>query len=287
MDPRMPKNTGGWMEPFSGMAAAGTAGTVKNLMGLTLGSYGFTKDKYKDKYQYDFKPTVQGGGGIANLPPNSGGWIKPLKSYIVTSEWGMRTHPITGERRLHGGIDMAAPTGTPIYASKSGRVTMSGMYPGWGNYVRIAHSGGFSTGYAHQERIFARDGQYVQRGQKIGLVDSTGSSTGPHLHFEEYFNGQNINPRNIIPRLMDGGYTYNTGIAELHPRETVLSAPLSQDLKDGLNNLASGQNTGYNVTVDLRGSSIKEDVDIEGAIKRAFEERDRIASRGRRVGRRG
>lgn len=285
MDKRMPKSTGGWMEMFTGIGAAGVAGSTKNLMGTVLGSYGFLKDKYKGKYDYGLTPTVGGGDKtITNLPPNSGGWIKPLKAYSVTSEWGMRKNPVTGIYTLHGGIDMAAPTGTPIYASKSGTVTMSGMYPGWGNYVRIAHNGGYSTGYAHQQRIFAREGQYVRRGQKIGLVNSTGNSTGPHLHFEEYLNGRNVNPRHIIPRLMEGGYTMNTGIAELHPKETVLTQPLSQDLKTGLNRLANGQDGGYNVTVDMRYSTFEKDIDVKKAVSEALQERDRKASRGRRVG---
>ena len=86
--------------------------------------------------------------------------------------------------RNHEGIDISAPTGTPIFASESGRVTFAGRQGGYGNVVIVKHAGRFKTLYAHASRIHVRKGQFVERGQKIAEVGSTGRSTAPHLHFE-------------------------------------------------------------------------------------------------------
>jgi murein DD-endopeptidase MepM/ murein hydrolase activator NlpD len=111
----------------------------------------------------------------------------------VTSEYGTRWG------RLHAGIDIAAGTGTPIAAAKGGEVVFSGVMNGYGNCIVINHGGGFSTLYAHQSRLAARDGQDVDQGQVIGYVGSTGHSTGPHLHFETRVNGNPQNPRRYLP----------------------------------------------------------------------------------------
>ena len=100
---------------------------------------------------------------------------------------------------MHQGIDIAAPTGTPIVAAKAGDVIFAGGMGGYGNCVIIDHGGGFSTLYGHQSRIAAGDGQSVERGQVIGYVGSTGHSTGPHLHFETRVNGSAQNPRRYLP----------------------------------------------------------------------------------------
>jgi murein DD-endopeptidase MepM/ murein hydrolase activator NlpD len=107
----------------------------------------------------------------------------------VTSEYGYRWG------RMHAGIDIAAPRGTPIRAAKAGDVIFSGWMSGYGNCVIIDHGGGFSTLYAHQSRIAAGDGAAVGRGEVIGYVGSTGHSTGNHLHFETRVSGSPQNPR--------------------------------------------------------------------------------------------
>lgn len=114
-----------------------------------------------------------------------------------SSSYGMRRHPILGYSRMHAGIDFAAPYGAPIYAATDGRVIYSGRHGGHGKYVKISHGNGLATGYAHMSRIVADAGDYVRRGQIIGYVGSTGLSTGPHLHYELYRNGQTINPRSV------------------------------------------------------------------------------------------
>lgn len=127
-----------------------------------------------------------------DLRSGSGGCIWPTRG-VVTSEYGYRWG------RLHAGIDISAPTGTPIWAAKGGVVIFSGVMSGYGNVVVVDHGGGFSTLYAHQSRIAARDGQSVSQGQTIGYVGSTGRSTGPHLHFETRYGGTASNPRGCLP----------------------------------------------------------------------------------------
>lgn len=124
------------------------------------------------------------------------GLIAPVPGRI-TSRYGMRRHPILGYRRMHSGLDFRARHGTPIYAAIDGTVNYSGRNGGYGNYVRIRHSGGLATGYAHMSRIAVRNGQQVRRGEVIGYVGSTGLSTGPHLHYEMYRNGQKIDPASV------------------------------------------------------------------------------------------
>lgn len=115
----------------------------------------------------------------------------------LSSNFGMRMHPILGYSRMHRGIDFAAPAGAPIVAATDGVVAFAGRNGGHGNYVRLDHAGGISTGYSHMSRIVARSGERVRQGQLIGYVGSTGLSTGPHLHYEMYRNGKPINPSSM------------------------------------------------------------------------------------------
>ncbi|APE27536.1 M23 family metallopeptidase [Aurantiacibacter gangjinensis] len=124
------------------------------------------------------------------------GLIRPV-SGAISSRYGMRRHPILGYRRMHGGVDFRGRTGTPIYAATDGTVNFAGRNGGFGNFVRIRHGGGLSTGYAHMSRIAVQNGQRVERGQVIGYIGSTGLSTGPHLHYEMYRNGQKIDPLSV------------------------------------------------------------------------------------------
>ena len=104
---------------------------------------------------------------------------------VISSGFGWRVHPITNERRLHKGVDFAAPTGTPIFAAADGEVIDAGWTDGgYGNIVEIRHSDGSTTLYAHANRVYVTKGQWVNSGQAIAEVGSTGRSTGPHLHFE-------------------------------------------------------------------------------------------------------
>ena len=131
--------------------------------------------------------------------PSSSGWIKPLKSYTFTSAFGMRVHPISKKWKMHEGVDLSAPQGTPIYAAKSGKVTTTSFQAGGaGYYVSINHGDGFSSIYMHMTHYIVKPGDYVNAGQVIGYVGSTGGSTGPHLHFGISYNGTYVNPMNYI-----------------------------------------------------------------------------------------
>jgi len=124
---------------------------------------------------------------------SSVGLLYPVNGRI-TSNFGMRRHPILGYARLHAGVDFGAGWGSPIRATADGVVSFAGRHGGHGNYVRIDHGGGLGTGYGHMSSIAAWGGTRVRAGQVIGYVGSTGLSTGPHLHYEMYRNGRTVNP---------------------------------------------------------------------------------------------
>ena len=131
--------------------------------------------------------------------PSSSGWVSPLPYYTLTSPFGMRLHPVLGYYRMHNGVDMSAAQGTPIYAARSGKVTVASYQAGGaGNYVSINHGDGFSSIYMHMTHYIVSVGQYVTAGQVIGYVGSTGISTGPHLHFGISYNGTYVNPMNYL-----------------------------------------------------------------------------------------
>jgi murein DD-endopeptidase MepM/ murein hydrolase activator NlpD len=126
----------------------------------------------------------------------SGGMQAPVPGRI-TSNYGLRMHPILGYSRMHRGIDFRASHGTPIVATTDGRVTRAGWAGGYGRQVRLSHAGSLTTSYSHMSRIAVSSGQTVRRGQVIGYVGSSGLSTGPHLHYEVYRNGAHVNPRSV------------------------------------------------------------------------------------------
>lgn len=125
-----------------------------------------------------------------------GGVQQPVPGRI-TSNYGLRMHPILGYQRMHRGLDFRASYGTPILAAMDGVVSRAGWAGGYGRQVRITHANGLSTSYSHMSRISVAPGTRVRQGQQIGNVGSTGLSTGPHLHYEMYRNGQTINPRSV------------------------------------------------------------------------------------------
>ena len=112
----------------------------------------------------------------------------------LTSGFGWRTHPVFGGRRFHNGIDIGAPHGANVFAADSGSVLISEYSSGYGNYVVLSHGNGMTTLYAHLSSRSVSAGTTVSKGQVIGLIGSTGVSTGPHLHFEVSVNGSRINP---------------------------------------------------------------------------------------------
>ena len=121
---------------------------------------------------------------------------KPLKSsYYISSPFGWRVNPFDASKRsYHNGLDMACPTGTPIYSTAAGTVVTAGYTSVYGNYVIIKHTSGYKSLYGHMSQINVKYGQYVDQGTIIGKVGSTGQSTGPHLHFTIYKNDKAISP---------------------------------------------------------------------------------------------
>ncbi len=122
----------------------------------------------------------------------------PLGAATLTSGFGMRWNPVLGGIRPHLGIDLAAPAGTPIYATADGIVGKAQWQGGYGLLVALEHGAGLETRYGHMSRLNVATGQHVHRGDIIGFVGSTGNSTGPHLHYETRVNGQAVNP--VPPR---------------------------------------------------------------------------------------
>ena len=135
------------------------------------------------RYQYR-GPAVVGAGGLM--------W--PIASDEITSDYGWRAHPITGDSRYHSGVDIGGDYGEPIYAAAAGTVVYAGWISGYGYAVVIDHGGGISTLYGHNEQLNVGEGQNVSQGDVIAYCGSTGNSTGPHCHFEVRENGEPVDP---------------------------------------------------------------------------------------------
>ena len=131
--------------------------------------------------------------------PSSSGWVAPLSYLNVTSPFGNRLHPILGYYRMHNGVDLAASRHQPIYAAKSGVVTVASYQEGGaGWYVSINHGDGYSSIYMHMTNYIVSVGQYVTAGQVIGYAGDSGLSKGVHLHFGISYNGTYVNPMDYI-----------------------------------------------------------------------------------------
>ena len=126
------------------------------------------------------------------------GWLKPTNGWL-SSGFGNRIHPILRTTRLHAGVDLAAPTGTPIIASRGGTVSFVGWMSGYGQTVMVYHGGGVATLYAHLSAFSVSEGSYIAQGGRLGSVGMTGTATGPHLHFEVRISGVPQNPCGFIP----------------------------------------------------------------------------------------
>jgi murein DD-endopeptidase MepM/ murein hydrolase activator NlpD len=124
----------------------------------------------------------------------------PLEGAALTSGFGMRNHPVLGGRRQHQGIDLAAPSGTPVYATADGVVGRADWYSSYGLFISINHGASMETRYAHLSRLAVTAGDNVKKGDLIGYVGSTGRSTGPHLHYEVRVEGLAVNP---IPYMVE------------------------------------------------------------------------------------
>ena len=155
------------------------------------------KQKELSSAQYEEKLAKLAAQG--KNPPSSATWITPVSGYTITSPFGMRVHPVYKYQLMHNGIDLACPTGTPIYATRAGTVTRTAYQAGGaGYYVSLDHGDGFGSIYMHMTNYVVSAGQKVTAGQLIGYVGSTGVSTGPHLHFGVSYAGSYVNPMAYI-----------------------------------------------------------------------------------------
>ena len=136
--------------------------------------------------------------GLAEIPQ-----VMPADMRNISSGFGPRSDPFSGEAAMHKGLDFRGPQGAPILAAADGRVSFVGTKAGYGRVVEISHGNGMMTRYAHMSRQIARVGQLVDAGDEIGKIGSTGRSTGPHLHFEVHINGRAVNPRPFLETAPD------------------------------------------------------------------------------------
>lgn len=137
-------------------------------------------------------------------------FIWPVPSgRIITSPFGMRYHPVSGEYRMHTGMDIAAETGNDVVAAADGAVVFSGWREGYGNTVILDHGDGYRTLYGHNSKLTVKKGEEVTCGQKIAEAGNTGVSTGPHLHFEVMINGEHVNPLRFLQ--LPGGVAVSGG----------------------------------------------------------------------------
>jgi len=124
----------------------------------------------------------------------------PLSGFRMTSDYGMRTHPVLGRRKRHKGVDLAAPTGTPVYATADGMIDRADYSRSYGLVIYVDHGADLETRYAHLSKLAVAEGERVRKGDLIGYVGSTGRSTGPHLHYEVRVDGVAVNP---IPYMVE------------------------------------------------------------------------------------
>lgn len=134
---------------------------------------------------------------LASIPT-----ISPVNGW-VTSGFGARMSPFTGESTVHKGIDIASPVGTPVYAPADGVVIFTGIKSGFGNFIMIAHGYGIVSRYGHNSQNLVEPGQRVQRGEQIAVVGNSGRTTGPHVHYEVLINGNYTDPKKFILSAVD------------------------------------------------------------------------------------
>ncbi len=165
------------------------------------------EEEERKKREEEEKKKQEGGGGgsgggdtgsNSDAQPSDAYWMIPCYYIYLSSPFGYRVHPVYGTYSFHSGVDLAAPGGTPIKATRSGRVTTATYNSSAGYYVSINHGDGFSSSYLHMTHDVVSVGQKVKAGQVIGYMGNTGYSKGNHLHFTIYYNGSTVNPADYL-----------------------------------------------------------------------------------------
>lgn len=152
--------------------------------------------------------------------------VRPVDTLRFTSNYGIRSDPFNGSARMHAGVDIPGPVGTPVYATADGTVDRAERAGGYGNLVELDHGKGIQTRYGHLSRMLVAPGTHVTRGQLIALMGSTGRSTGPHLHYEVRMDGKAVNP---APFLTTGDYLLAAHLPTVTAVPIVLNGPAPQD----------------------------------------------------------
>lgn len=152
--------------------------------------------------------------------------VQPVAQMDYSSNFGVRSDPFRGTAAMHSGVDIRGPIGTPIYATADGIVAESGRRGGYGNLVEIDHGKGIATRYGHLSKLLVPTGARVTRGQVIGLMGSTGRSTGSHLHYEVRMDGRAVNP---VPFLTSADYLLAAQDRAVHIVPVSASLPASLD----------------------------------------------------------
>ncbi|MFT3964800.1 MAG: M23 family metallopeptidase [Sphingobium sp.] len=152
---------------------------------------------------------------------------KPVDDIRLTSNFGVRNDPFNGSHRMHQGIDIPGAIGTPIYATADGVISRAEWAGGYGNLVEINHGNGLQTRYGHMSKLIAQPNQRVVRGQLIGLMGSTGRSTGSHLHYEVRIAGAAVNP---VPYLE--GTNYEVALAAAKSHQVAMGGPEARSRTD-------------------------------------------------------
>ncbi len=176
---------------------------VENTSDFIFGDIDYAKIKINNNYLEYFKFLTD--EGYIDYFTLEGKNVKksllktPLDGAKISSNYGMRKHPISGFNKMHKGVDFAAPKGTPIYAGGNGIIELANINGGYGKYIRIRHNNGYKTAYAHLNNFKKgiSKGVRVNQGDVIGYVGNTGNSTGPHLHYEIIYKGKHINPMEL------------------------------------------------------------------------------------------
>lgn len=152
--------------------------------------------------------------------------VQPVDNLKFTSNFGIRSDPFQHSARMHAGVDIPGPVGTPVYATADGTVDRAERAGGYGNLVELDHGKGINTRYGHLSRILVTPGTHVQRGQLIALMGSTGRSTGSHLHYEVRIDGHAVNP---APFLTTADYLLTSRLDAVRAIPVVTDGPAPQD----------------------------------------------------------
>ncbi len=180
--------------------AAGVGGPYQAVSSSTLSSQQPVKADPQFRAMFNSWKSLDSGGQSSVAIPSA----KPVTLNIsLSSGFGVRSDPFRGGAAMHAGVDIPGPIGTPVYATADGIVGRAGWVGGYGNLIELEHGEGIQTRYGHLSQIIAQPGSRVTRGQLIGMMGSTGRSTGSHLHYEVRLDGRAVNP---IPFLRTDGY---------------------------------------------------------------------------------